>query len=81
MTLPVLTFFLRVLKPFIRRSYEILPPKLRLFEELLDKTRSEDNFDRQPIDFLYFRPYHLTVVNNVAREFFWPSIDRKKDFK
>ena len=29
------------------------------------------------IDFMYVRPYHIPLVNQLAREFFWPGIDRK----
>jgi len=26
---------------------------------------------------MYVRPYHIPLVNQLAREFFWPGIDRK----
>ncbi len=29
------------------------------------------------IDFMYVRPNHIPLVNQLAREFFWPGIDRK----
>ena len=76
-----------MLKPFIRRDYETEPLKLCLLREILAKTehkREEEevpkngyNFIRHPIDYMYVRPHHIPSVNQLARQFFWPGIDRK----
>jgi hypothetical protein len=29
------------------------------------------------IDFMYVRPQHIPSVNRLARDFFWPGIDRE----
>ena len=72
-----------MLKPYIRRDFEAEPLKLRLLREILAKTKDRrerdesDSLTRHSIDYMYVRPHHIPSVNQLAREFFWPGIDRK----
>ena len=54
--------------------------KLQLLEEILDRdgNSSDDSAERiksAPIDFCYVRPCHLSSINSLCNEFFWPGID------
>lgn len=72
-----------MLKPYIRRDFETEPLKLKLLREILTKTKDRRGSDeaegltRHSIDYMYVRPHHIPSVNQLAREFFWPGIDRK----
>ncbi|XP_048586308.1 cysteine-rich protein 2-binding protein isoform X2 [Nematostella vectensis] len=69
----------RMLKPYIRRDFESRPLKLRLMEELMERThRGQMGWkpqERRPIDYCYVQPHHIPSVNAMCREFFWPGID------
>ena len=67
----------RMLKPFIRRDYKTEPLKVKLLREILQKTNPDVIPERHPIDYMYVRPNHIPSVNHLAREFFWPGIDRE----
>ena len=66
----------RLLKPYIRRDFNIEPLKLKLLREIVNKTRpGAADAERHPIDYMYVRPNHIPSINHLAREFFWPGID------
>ena len=71
-----------MLKPYIRRDFETEPLKLKLLREILTKTKDRreagetEESIRHSIDYMYVRPHHIPSVNQLAREFFWPGIDR-----
>jgi ribosomal protein S18 acetylase RimI-like enzyme len=69
----------RLLKPFIRRDFEICPPKLRLLQEIVAYPHRSDSKWRSkrlyPIDFCYVRPAHIPSANELCRQFFWPGIN------
>ena len=72
-----------MLKPYIRRDFETEPLRLKLLREILTKTKDRkeagetEESIRHSIDYMYVRPHHIPSVNQLAREFFWPGIDRK----
>lgn len=68
-------FTKRVLKPIIRQDFKIRPPKLKLFDEMSTKVSSWESTLHFPIDFVYVRPHHIPIVNQLAAEFFWEGID------
>ncbi|KAJ9597863.1 hypothetical protein L9F63_011286 [Diploptera punctata] len=63
----------RLLKPFIRRDMETSPLWLKLLGEIQAKGNAAPT--RYPIDYSYVRPQHISSVNSLAREFFYPGID------
>lgn len=69
----------RVLKPFIWRDYETIPPKLSLLKEIVAYPNRNDPKwiapPHSPIDYSYVRPHHIPSVNALCQEFFWPGID------
>ncbi|GLH16683.1 Cysteine-rich protein 2-binding protein [Gryllus bimaculatus] len=69
----------RQLKPFIRRDYETVPHWLKLLSEIKVKANEKDiNWKpepRRPIDYCYVRPQHISAVNSLCCEFFYPGID------
>ena len=67
----------RRLKPFIRRDFGVRPPRLRLHDELLRRTKSvrQSSPASSSIDYCYIRPQLVAPVNRLARHFFWPGID------
>jgi len=66
----------RLLKPYIRRDFNIEPLKLKLLREIVNKTRpGAADAERHPIDYMYVRPNHIPSINHLARGFFWPGID------
>ena len=71
----------RLLKPFIRRDTSCRPLWLRVMDELCAKV-NKNNPTWKPdepgsIDYCYVRPHHIPAINSLARQFFWPGIDRK----
>ncbi|CAG8500249.1 16628_t:CDS:2, partial [Funneliformis caledonium] len=69
----------RKLKPFIRRDYETIPPKLNLLQDIIRYPhRNDPNWlspPVSPIDFCYFQREHLAQVNDLLQKCFWPGID------
>ncbi|XP_013398059.1 cysteine-rich protein 2-binding protein isoform X2 [Lingula anatina] len=69
----------RFLKPFIRRDYESVSLKMKLFQEIISFPHRDDPSWEPPvlppIDYCYVRPQHIPSVNALCREFFWPGID------
>ena len=59
----------RTLLPFIRRDYETEPPKLALLREI------QKNTPKQPIDYKYLQPSHVSQLNRQLSVHFWPNID------
>ena len=64
----------RVLKPYIRRDFQTLPPKLKLLQEIRASGPNQ-NMKRYPLDYCYVQPNHIPSVNALCSEFFWPGID------
>lgn len=68
----------RKLKPFIFRSSELLPPKVRVNREIVQKWQEGHECDPDipplpsTIDFCYLQEHHLPAVNNFVSHFFWP---------
>ncbi|CAG8551929.1 5015_t:CDS:10 [Acaulospora morrowiae] len=69
----------RKLRPYIRRDYETLPPKLRLLQDIAKYAHRNDPDWLPPpsssIDFCYFQKEHLSQVNDLLQRCFWPGID------
>ncbi|CAG8527494.1 1985_t:CDS:2 [Acaulospora colombiana] len=69
----------RKLRPYIRRDYETMPPKLNLLRDIVKYAhRSDPNWTQppsSPIDFCYFQKEHLSQVNDLLQRCFWPGID------
>uniref|UniRef100_A0A1V1G5K8 Putative cysteine-rich protein 7 isoform B n=1 Tax=Reticulitermes speratus TaxID=60591 RepID=A0A1V1G5K8_9NEOP len=69
----------RLLKPYIRRDMETTPPWLRLLGEIQAKANRNiphwRPLRRHPIDYSYVRPQHISSINSLCREFFYPGID------
>jgi len=69
----------RLLKPYIRRDMETTPLWLRLLGEVQAKAnRNIPHWHpprRHPIDYSYVRPQHISSINSLCREFFYPGID------
>ncbi|XP_069672188.1 cysteine-rich protein 2-binding protein [Periplaneta americana] len=69
----------RLLKPYIRRDMETEPLWLRLLNEVQAKANKNNPQwhlpPRYPIDYSYVRPQHISSVNSLCREFFYPGID------
>jgi hypothetical protein len=69
----------RLLKPYIRRDKETTPLWLRLLGEV--QAKANRNIPhwcpprRHPIDYSYVRPQHMSSINSLCREFFYPGID------
>lgn len=66
----------RILKPYIRRDENILPPWLQLTLELKHCITKEP-VNRSTLDFCYVAPNHIPVINSLCEYFFWPGIDCK----
>ncbi|XP_057289590.1 cysteine-rich protein 2-binding protein-like [Hydractinia symbiolongicarpus] len=64
----------RVLKPYIRRDFDTLPPKLQILKQI-QELRSPNTYKRWPIDYCYVQPNHIPAVNALCGDFFWPGID------
>lgn len=62
----------RKLPPFIFRTSELVPPKVKLNQELLEKHGPTHPVLPQSIDFCYLQQHHITAVNNFVSHFFWP---------
>lgn len=64
----------RKLPPFIFRSAELLPPKVKLNRGILEKWQFGPAPPPLPetIDFCYLQEHHLPAVNNLVSYFFWP---------
>ncbi len=64
----------RKLPPFIFRSTELVPPKVKLNQGI--RSRMLSNGPNMPqeesIDFCYLQEHHLPAVNNLVSHFFWP---------
>lgn len=58
----------RKLPPFIFRTSELLPPKVKLNRGMKEFGPAQP----QTIDFCYLQEHHLTAVNNLVSHFFWP---------
>ncbi|XP_066927188.1 cysteine-rich protein 2-binding protein-like [Clytia hemisphaerica] len=63
----------RILKPYIRRDFTVLPPKLKILKEI--QKRSKQTHRNWPIDYCYVQPMHIPAVNALCADFFWPGID------
>ena len=64
----------RVLKPYIRRDFATLPPKLKILRDI--QKRCTPPIHRVwPIDYCYVQPTHVPAVNAMCSDFFWPGID------
>lgn len=74
----------RLLKPFIRRDTCCQPLWLRVTEELCARTNRDNPkwqpSPRAPIDYSYIRPQHISAINSLCNQFFWPGIDREYEF-
>lgn len=69
----------RVLKPFIFRTVDVSPLRVRLNSEIVHAYAAKHTtgspvvgYDRQSIDFVYFREHLLSAVNCFVSHFFWP---------
>ena len=71
----VSSFTGKTLKPFIRRTLELRPPKIRLHEELLSRFPNSPQRVRYPIDFCYVQRQHIAAINRLAADAFWPGVD------
>jgi hypothetical protein len=71
----------RLLKPYIRRDMETTPLWLQLLSEVQAKAnRNIPQWQpppRHPIDYSYVRPQHVSSINSLCREFFYPGVDCK----
>ncbi|CAG8465038.1 3963_t:CDS:10 [Diversispora eburnea] len=69
----------RKLRPYIRRDYETMPPKLRLLQDIVKYAHRNDHDwlppPSSPIDYCYLQKEHLNQVNDLLQRCFWPSID------
>ena len=64
----------RVLKPYIRRDFDILPPKLKILRDIQKRCSVKSNYN-WPVDYCYVQPMHIPAVNALCRDFFWSGID------
>ena len=64
----------RVLKPYIRRDFDVLPPKLRILRDIQKRCSIKSNYN-WPVDYCYVQPMHIPAVNALCNDFFWPGID------
>jgi hypothetical protein len=73
--------YCRLLNPYIRRDMETTPLWLCLMGEVQAKAnRNIPHWHpprRHPIDYSYVRPQHISSINSLCREFFYPGIDCK----
>ena len=71
----------RLLKPFIRRDATSHPLWMRVMCELLTKVNGKTPGWKpkrlHPIDYSYIRPQHISAVNSLCTQFFWPGVDCK----
>ncbi|XP_065647157.1 cysteine-rich protein 2-binding protein [Hydra vulgaris] len=65
----------RVLKPYIRRDFNVMPPKLKLHKELFEKCGTISLYKSYPVDYCYVQPKHIPAVNALCSDFFWPGIE------
>jgi hypothetical protein len=71
---------------FLSEAHHVFVVNLNLLSEQLMKientflSKTETVFVFPKIDFMYVRPHHIPLVNQLAREFFWPGIDRELVF-
>ncbi|KAL1919337.1 uncharacterized protein VTP21DRAFT_2030 [Calcarisporiella thermophila] len=69
----------RKLRPFIRRDYEIRPPKMALLQDIISYSHRHDPEwippPLPPIDYCYIQREHLTQVNSLLCRCLWPGID------
>ncbi|XP_072907657.1 cysteine-rich protein 2-binding protein isoform X1 [Hemitrygon akajei] len=69
----------RVLKPYIRRDFDCIPPKLKLLAEVRAYPHRDDPSWKAeaeaPIDYCYVCPNFIPTINSMCHEFFWPGID------
>lgn len=64
----------RKLPPFIFRTSELLPAKVRLNRAIVERGQVDPPAPVQPtsIDFCYLQEHHLPAVNSFVSHFFWP---------
>lgn len=64
----------RKLPPFIFRTSDLLPPKVKLNCQIVEKADPTWTPPPQPtsIDFCYLQEHHLPAVNSFVSHFFWP---------
>lgn len=67
----------RVLKPYIRRDFQTLPPKLKLLQGIQKRHPDRENLQQRtfPLDYCYVQPSHVPAINALCSYFFWPGID------
>lgn len=59
----------RKLPPFIFRTSDLVPPKVRVNREIV---KNFEQVSPQSIDFCYLQKHHVPAVNNLVTHFFWP---------
>ena len=64
----------RVLKPYIRRDFDVMPPKLKILRDIQKRCSINSNYN-WPVDYCYVQPIHIPAVNALCNDFFWPGID------
>lgn len=64
----------RHLKPYIHRTLDLEPVRLKLHRQMQGAREG-----RYSIDFCYLQSQHLAAVNRLAATFFWPGIDGERD--
>ena len=65
----------RVLKPYIRRDFNVVPLKLKLQRELSERCGTKSLYKSYPVDYCYVQPKHIPAVNALCCDFFWPGIE------
>ena len=64
----------RKLPPFIFRTTELVPAKVKLNQGIRNRKQPESPISpqKESIDFCYLQEHHLPAVNNLVSHFFWP---------
>ena len=62
------------MKPYIRRDFDVLPPKLKILRDIQKRCSIKINYN-WPVDYCYVQPMHIPAVNALCNDFFWPGID------
>lgn len=64
-----------MLKPYIWRDFESLPPKLEISKLIKARVTDVADIYKASIDYVHLRPEHVLPINSMCERHFWNGID------